>query len=65
MRFQSALYSNDWKLVRSSQRGSDDWELYNITEDPSETVDKADIYSAVLDDLAAEWNRIAEETGFR
>ncbi len=63
--FQSALYANDWKLVRSSQRGSNDWELYNITEDPSETVDRADTDSAVLHDLAAEWNRIAEETGVR
>ena len=63
--FQSALYANEWKLVRASRRGSEDWELYNIVEDPSETVDLAGSSESTLQELVSGWTRIAEETGLQ
>ncbi len=63
--FQSALYANEWKLVRASQRGSEVWELYNIVEDPSETVNLAGSSESTLKELVAGWTQIAEETGLQ
>jgi arylsulfatase len=65
--FQSALYVNEWKLFRDTRRGSGEaeWELYNIAQDPSETVNLAGTGMPVLRELESDWTRIAEETGFQ
>ena len=56
----SAWFSHD-----EEQPGSDEWELYNILEDPSETRNLADTRPPILQDLVADWTLIAEETGLQ
>jgi arylsulfatase len=63
--FQSALYVDEWKLFNAARRGPADWELYNIIEDPSETSNLAGNNAALVQELASDWTRIAEETGFQ
>ncbi len=63
--FQSALYVDEWKLFNASRRGPADWELYNITEDPSETSNLASSNEALVQELVSVWTQVAEETGLQ
>lgn len=52
---QLAVRDGKWKAVRQGIRGKSpqDWELYNLNEDPGETTDLADQHPAIVDRLAA------------
>ncbi len=54
-----ALRRGDWKVV--SFYGSR-WELYNLAEDRFEQHDVAADYPELVDELAARWYEMAEET---
>ncbi len=58
-----SFYRNGWKLVTLHQRGAayDDteWELYNITTDPTEVNDVAAQHPEVIAELADAWERTA------
>lgn len=55
-----ALRQGRWKLVR--QHGWD-WELYDLVADRSEQHDLAGAYPEVVDELVAEWETRARQTG--
>ena len=61
--YSSALYRGEWKLVRVANRGSGEWELFNLNNDPSETTDLSGHYPDLLSDLLSEWTRIGKESG--
>ena len=62
--YSSAFYRGEWKLGRvSPQRGSGEWELYNLESDPSETTDVAARHPELFAELVAEWARIGKEAG--
>lgn len=49
-----------WKLVRKFRHP---WELYNIDTDRTELDDLADTHAELVNDLAAEYQRWADESG--
>lgn len=53
-----AIRSNDWKLV-SIGRTTLDWELFNLADNRSETVNVAAAHPDIVASLAAEWERMA------
>ena len=61
--YSSALYRGEWKLVRVANRGSGEWELYNLHNDPSETADVSGQHPDLFTDLLADWTRIGKESG--
>ncbi|MFW5804043.1 MAG: sulfatase/phosphatase domain-containing protein, partial [bacterium] len=57
-----AVRSGDWKLV--SFAGDEpgykgEWELYNLAEDPTETINLAHKYPGKVDELEEEWDKWA------
>ncbi|HUP76673.1 MAG TPA: arylsulfatase [Acidimicrobiales bacterium] len=60
-----SFYSNGWKLVALHRRGApyDDteWELYDLSRDPTETVDLAAERPEKVKELAEAWERSAHE----
>jgi arylsulfatase A-like enzyme/lysophospholipase L1-like esterase len=56
-----AVRQGRWKLVRDMNVGR--WELYDVTDDRTETRDLADRYPERLAQLTAIWNSWAERTG--
>jgi arylsulfatase A-like enzyme len=62
--YGNALYRDEWKLSRVSvARGGDDWELYDLRSDPSETINLANAHRELRAELIAEWKRIGQEAG--
>lgn len=53
-----ALRVGDWKLVAAK---GDDWELYDLSKDRSETRNLAAAHPEKVKELAAEWERRTEE----
>lgn len=52
----------DWKAERyDSPYGTEDWELYNIKNDPGELTNLAEINTVKLEELKAEWDAYAKE----
>ncbi len=51
---QSALRQGNWKLYR---RGKEAWQLYDLAADPSEHSDRASEMPAVVESLAAAWQK--------
>ena len=45
----------DWKLVTTSDRDSDAWELYDLTYDRSETVDMSGQRPEIVKTMIAKW----------
>jgi arylsulfatase len=60
-----SFYQDGWKLVSLHQRGApyDDaeWELYDITSDPTEVLDLAAERSDKVRELSARWQEVAWE----
>jgi arylsulfatase len=56
-------YRDGWKIITNHRAGTpiDDgeWELYDVTADPTETVDLAAEHPELLAELAAEWEAAA------
>ncbi len=58
------LIQGDWKAVWGKRLPQTiAWELYNLTEDRSETIDLAGRYPDRIQQMAAAWERYAERTG--
>lgn len=57
----SAVRQGDWKLVTLNDRGSTDWELYNLSEDRSETDNVIADHPALAAQLQAKWHAWAEQ----
>jgi arylsulfatase len=56
----AAIQRGRWKLVRQYEWP---WELYDVSSDRSESHDLAAEYPDVVQDLAREWERLAERHG--
>jgi len=59
---RTAIRVGDWKLVRNPKRGqSDDWQLYNLAKDISESDDLAKSQPDKLRELKNMWERLNGE----
>lgn len=56
---QAALRAGEWKIYRG--RGDTLWQLYNLTNDPGETRDMAQLHPDRLAQLESEWKRLDSE----
>jgi arylsulfatase A-like enzyme len=62
--YSLAFYRDEWKLVRVvPERGTGEWELYNVQDDPSETTNVAENHPELFTELIAAWTRHGEEAG--
>jgi arylsulfatase/uncharacterized sulfatase len=60
----SALFKGDFKIVRNRPpNGSNQWELYNLSEDPGETINLAKRMPNKLHELIEEYETYAEKNG--
>ena len=60
----SALFKGNYKIVRNRPpNGSNQWELYNLHEDPGETINLATSMPNKLQELIKEYEAYAEENG--
>lgn len=61
---QRAIREGPWKAVWiASPRGKDDWELYNVEEDPAELHDLSHTETEVMQRLVDHWEVYFAETG--
>ncbi|MEE8595631.1 MAG: arylsulfatase, partial [Gemmatimonadota bacterium] len=59
-----AMRRGDWKLVWTTHPfGPDDWELFNLAEDPAENRDLSAQYAGRRGELIGLWERYVEEVG--
>ncbi|MCU0417449.1 MAG: arylsulfatase [Cytophagaceae bacterium] len=55
-----AYRKEDWKIVRLPKpMGSGDWELYHITSDPCESVNRSSEFPKIKEDLIQRWKAYA------
>ena len=60
----SALFKGDFKIVRNRPpNGSNQWELYNLFEDPGETINLAKRMPNKLQELTKDYETYAEKNG--
>jgi arylsulfatase A-like enzyme len=60
----AAVRQGKWKLVAKHRNGRDDpWELYDIDQDPTETIDLAEQHPDQVKSMAAKWQKWAEANG--
>jgi len=60
----ASLYRGNWKLVRTAlPRGDFTWRLYDLSVDPGETTDLSGENPALFEELRAEYEAYASETG--
>ena len=57
----AAVREGNWKLVTTNDRDAVTWELYNLAEDRSETMDLSEQHPDVVRRLASKWRRWAEQ----
>jgi arylsulfatase len=61
---QRAIREGNWKAVWIGKpRGNDEWELYDVESDPSESNDVAESKQDVLHRLIQHWEQYYAETG--
>jgi len=59
-----AMRQGNWKLVWTTHPfGPDDWELFNLAEDPAESRDLSSQYAGRRGELLGLWDRYVEEVG--
>ncbi|SMP34818.1 arylsulfatase [Shimia sagamensis] len=59
-----ALRQGDWKILRLPQPyGNGTWQLYNVSQDPGETIDLAAKFPNQVEELSRHWQRYAAENG--
>lgn len=54
----AALRQGDWKIVRVA--AGDPWELYNLREDRSETIDLSSKYPQTVSEMSERWKTLAD-----
>tara|TARA_B100001027_G_scaffold140930_1_gene98008 strand:+ start:22 stop:594 length:573 start_codon:yes stop_codon:yes gene_type:complete len=60
----SALFKGDFKIVRNRPpNGQNKWELYNLANDPGETLNLADSMPKKLNELIKDYDVYVEENG--
>ena len=60
----ASLYRGNWKLVRTAlPRGDFTWRLYDLSVDPGETTDLSGENPELFDEMRAEYEAYAAETG--
>ncbi|MCZ6704732.1 MAG: arylsulfatase [Bacteroidetes bacterium] len=57
----SAIRAGDWKLVTNNDRSDDPWELYNFSEDRSESNNLASQYPDIAKELHSRWKQWARD----
>jgi arylsulfatase len=57
----SAIRDGNWKLVTLNDRDATAWELYDLSDDRSETEDLSSQHPAMVEQLKAKWHSWAEE----
>jgi arylsulfatase len=61
---QRAVFRGTWKaLWIAPPNGIGNWQLFDLAADPGETIDLAAAHPDVLAELAAAWERHAEDVG--
>lgn len=60
--YSQALYDGTWKLMWIE--GVEQWQLFNISEDPSETKNLADEHPDILSSMLAQWRSIGNDAGY-
>ena len=61
---QRALRMNDWKIVMSQPiLGDGQWKLYNLSSDPSESIDLSEEYPQVFETMLRHWEDYVAENG--
>jgi len=59
-----AVRQGDYKLLWLVEPfGPDEWQLYNLADDPGETVDLSSKMPDLRSDMIEIWNHYAQETG--
>ena len=59
-----AVRKGDFKLLWLVEPfGPDDWQLYNLANDPGETVDLSEGMPELRTEMIEIWNRYSQETG--
>jgi arylsulfatase A-like enzyme len=58
----SAIRRGDWKLVTANDRDKNVWELYNLSEDRSETENLAEKHPDLAQELNKQWTEWATKT---
>jgi arylsulfatase len=54
-----ALRWGEWKIVAAGKDAQ--WELYNMNDDRSETIDLANLHADVVDRLSKKWSELTEQ----
>ena len=61
---QRALRMNDWKIVMSQPiLGDGQWKLYNLSSDPSESIDLSEEYPQIFETMLRHWEDYVAENG--
>ena len=58
----AAIREGNWKLVTSDDRKPDSWELYDLTEDRSESDDLSGDYPQRVEQMKDQWREWAENS---
>jgi len=59
-----AYFKDEWKIVNLSKpHGNGDWQLYNLSNDPTEINDLSDKHPEKREELIHAWNEYSEEVG--
>ena len=58
----AAIREGNWKLVTSDDRKPDRWELYDLTEDRSESDDLSGDYPQRVEQMKDQWQEWAENS---
>ena len=58
----AAIRDANWKLVTSDDRDKDSWELYDLSNDRSETHDLSKEHPSKVEELLLKWHKWAENS---
>jgi len=59
-----AYIKDEWKIVNLPITfGIGDWELFNLAEDPAESIDLTEQFPEIRNELIAAWEEYSEKVG--
>jgi arylsulfatase len=57
-----AFFDGDWKILNMPPPfGTGEWELYNLSEDPAETIDLSSTHTEKFEEMIKMWERYKED----